>query len=89
MLYYLGIDILAQGCRNKQIANHLFISESTIKSHLYALYKKLQVSSRLEAILYYYHNSGQLNPVPATSLSERPTELHAGAAQASDSRIAS
>lgn len=45
---------VAQGHRNRQIAQELFVSESTIKSHLYAVYKKLQISSRLEATLYYY-----------------------------------
>jgi DNA-binding NarL/FixJ family response regulator len=51
------LGLVAQGYRNKQIADRLFVCESTIKTHLYTLYKKLQISTRLEAVLYYYHRS--------------------------------
>lgn len=37
---------VAKGYRNKQIADHLFISESTVKVHMKSLLKKLQVASR-------------------------------------------
>ena len=43
---------LTQGSSNKEIANQLFISEKTVKSHLNAIFKKLNVSRRLEAVLY-------------------------------------
>jgi len=38
-----------RGLSNEGIAQRLFVSEHTIKSHLYSAYKKLGVSSRLEA----------------------------------------
>ena len=40
--------LLAQGLRNKEIADKLFISTDTIKKHLYNTFQKLQVSNRLE-----------------------------------------
>ncbi|MFF1612329.1 response regulator transcription factor [Amycolatopsis sp. NPDC058278] len=42
---------LSQGFSNRQIARRLGMSEATVKSHLYAAYRKLGVSSRSEAII--------------------------------------
>ena len=46
------LRLLGKGCTNKEIAQDLFISEKTVKSHLSRIFKKLNVSRRLEAILY-------------------------------------
>lgn len=46
------LSILSTGCTNKEIAKTLFISEKTVKSHLNSVYKKLNVTRRLQAILY-------------------------------------
>ncbi|MBW1939368.1 MAG: response regulator transcription factor [Deltaproteobacteria bacterium] len=45
------LHLLIKGFTNKEIANDLFISEKTIKSHLNKIFKKLNVSRRLGAIL--------------------------------------
>ena len=37
---------IAEGKSNKEIASELFISLSTVKTHINNLYKKLDVSSR-------------------------------------------
>ena len=44
-------ELLLQGKSNKQIALALGISASTVEYHLKNIYKKLQVSSRTEAVL--------------------------------------
>ncbi len=46
------LNLLIKGSTNKEIAQNLFISEKTVKSHLNKIFKKLNVSRRLEAILY-------------------------------------
>ena len=44
--------ILTKGCTNKEIGRTLFISEKTVKSHLNSIFRKLNVTRRLQAILY-------------------------------------
>lgn len=45
-------DALAGGGSNREIARDLFISETTVKTHLGQIYAKLGVQSRVEAALY-------------------------------------
>lgn len=44
-------SLLSEGLTNKQIAQALFISEKTVKSHLNSIFKKLNVRRRFEAIV--------------------------------------
>ncbi|HZP92269.1 MAG TPA: response regulator transcription factor [Burkholderiales bacterium] len=44
------LQLLAEGKSNRSIAQSLFISESTVKSHLKSLFTKLDATSRAEAI---------------------------------------
>ena len=46
------ISYLMVGCRNREIARTLSISEQTVKNHLRAIYDKVGVSDRLELVLY-------------------------------------
>ena len=43
---------LAQGDANKQIAQHLHITENTVRSHVSTILRKLGVQSRTQATLY-------------------------------------
>ena len=40
------------GARNKVIASHLCISEHTLRNHLTGIYAKLELSNRLELVMY-------------------------------------
>jgi DNA-binding NarL/FixJ family response regulator len=44
------LTLLAEGLVNKQIAERLGISEHTVKTHLAAIYERLEVSNRAEAV---------------------------------------
>ena len=45
------ISIVVKGKSNQEIASTLFIEESTVKSHLKSIFKKIKVSSRSELIV--------------------------------------
>lgn len=44
------LQLLVAGLANKEIATSLHVSESTVKNHLHALYSKLGVESRSQAV---------------------------------------
>jgi DNA-binding NarL/FixJ family response regulator len=46
------LRLLTQGKSNKEIARALFIGDRTVKSHLSAIFQKLDVSDRTQAALY-------------------------------------
>ena len=45
------LTLLSGGYRNKELASMLGIKEQTVKMHLYRLFQKLQVRSRMAAVL--------------------------------------
>jgi two-component system NarL family response regulator len=44
------LKLLARGRSNKEIGSDLFISETTVKTHVRSVFTKLHVMSRTEAI---------------------------------------
>jgi DNA-binding NarL/FixJ family response regulator len=48
--------LAATGCRNKEIADKLFIAEGTVKIHLHNIYEKVKVSRRAELIRYAHEH---------------------------------
>jgi len=50
------VGLVASGYRNKEIANKLFISEQTVKTHLSNVFQKLEINDRLELALYAMRN---------------------------------
>lgn len=50
------LSVLASGAKNEEIADKLFISPHTVKTHLYAIYRKIKVSNRLQAVLWASKN---------------------------------
>jgi DNA-binding NarL/FixJ family response regulator len=55
------VALVAQGFKNKEMAEKLFISEQTVKNHLHNIFDKLGVSDRLELALYAIHRNLHIN----------------------------
>lgn len=48
---YEVLKLIAQGHSNKEIAERLFVSVNTIKSHIQKIFEKLEVQNRTQAIV--------------------------------------
>ena len=59
------VALVAQGYKNKEMAEKMFISEQTVKNHLHNIFDKLGVSDRLELALYAIHKGLHLAAEPA------------------------
>jgi two-component system nitrate/nitrite response regulator NarL len=51
------VALVAQGYKNKEMAEKMFISEQTVKNHLHNIFDKLGVSDRLELALFAIHHN--------------------------------
>jgi len=58
------VALVAQGYKNKEMAEKMFISEQTVKNHLHNIFDKLGVSDRLELALYAIHKGLHLAGEP-------------------------
>jgi len=48
------LELLAKGLLYKEIAGQLFISQETVRKHVYHIYEKLHVNNRVEAINKFF-----------------------------------
>ena len=46
------LRLVAKGLNNREVAKQLFISENTVKNHVRNILEKLQLHSRMEAVMY-------------------------------------
>ncbi|GGP99390.1 helix-turn-helix domain-containing protein [Streptosporangium pseudovulgare] len=58
------MELIATGRSNGQIAQHLFLSEKTVKNHVNRIYAKLGADCRMTAIGLWRQRSGK-GDVPA------------------------
>jgi DNA-binding NarL/FixJ family response regulator len=55
------IALIGEGIKNKEIADRLFISETTVRHHLTSIFDKLGVADRVELLIYAFRH-GLANP---------------------------
>ena len=49
------LGLIAKGMSNQEIANQLFISEHTVKTHVSNLLRKLKFSDRVQLVIFAFH----------------------------------
>lgn len=55
------VKLMARGCSNNEIAAALFVSQTTVKTHVARIFDKLGVRDRLQAVILAYE-SGFIRP---------------------------
>lgn len=50
------ISLVSEGLKNKQVAKRLAVSETTVSHRLSSIFSKLEVSDRLELVIYAFRN---------------------------------
>jgi DNA-binding NarL/FixJ family response regulator len=60
------VQLAVEGLSNREIAPRLDLSEHTVKNHLFHIFDKLGVSSRVELVLYAVTNHENTPPITAT-----------------------
>ncbi|MFC1869178.1 LuxR C-terminal-related transcriptional regulator [Thermodesulfobacteriota bacterium] len=50
------LSLIAVGAKNEDIAEKLFVSANTVKTHVYNIFKKIDVTNRLQAALWAAKN---------------------------------
>ena len=51
------VDLICKGMKNKSIAEKLFITETTVRHHLTSIFNKLDITSRLELVIYAFRHN--------------------------------
>ena len=75
------VSCVAKGLRNGEIAKQLNMSEHTVKHHLFRIFEKLGLSSRVEVALYactqdQSHAAVLRSPMPTAGCTRRSSEVH-------------
>ncbi len=66
-------ELVTKGLSNKEVANQLFVTEKTVKFHLTNIYKKMNVKSRAQLIVWCMPHLGFIEKEdrqPAASIHE-------------------
>lgn len=50
------IELVADGCSNREIASQLFLSEGTVRNYLSIILEKLELRDRTQLAVFYYKN---------------------------------
>ena len=60
------LRLVATGSENEEIADQLFITETTVRHHLTSIFEKLKVNSRLELVVHAFREKLVELPVEQT-----------------------
>lgn len=51
------VFLVLKGSTNREIGDVLYISETTVKKHVYNIYNKLQINSRFQLLTYHFSSN--------------------------------
>lgn len=51
------VELICTGLKNRDIADKLFITETTVRHHLTSVFNKLDITSRLELVIHAFKNN--------------------------------
>ncbi len=77
-------ELVTKGLSNKEVASQLFVTEKTVKFHLTNIYKKMNVKSRAQLIVWcmphlnFAEEVTENNQAPAAQASANPNTIPAG-----------
>src|SRR5579864_6433769 len=66
-------ELVSKGLSNKEVANQLFVTEKTVKFHLTNIYKKMNVKSRAQLIVWCLPHLGFVENEQRASAQAAPT----------------
>ncbi len=76
-------ELVSKGLSNKEVANQLFVTEKTVKFHLTNIYKKMNVKSRAQLIVWclphlgFVENETRQEPVAPAAAAFNPAAAQA------------
>jgi DNA-binding NarL/FixJ family response regulator len=71
------VNLICRGLKNKDIADKLFITETTVRHHLTSIFEKLGTKNRLELVVYAFKNSLEELPVSPGIISREMAAIDA------------
>jgi LuxR family transcriptional regulator, positive regulator of biofilm formation len=83
-------ELVTKGMSNKEVANQLFVTEKTVKFHLTNIYKKMNVKSRAQLIVWCLPHIGfvEKEEITAPAAAASNTAANAGTIPAGSAPIA-
>ncbi len=84
-------ELVSKGLSNKEVANQLFVTEKTVKFHLTNIYKKMNVISRAQLIVWCLHHLGFFEAEAKTDINQTakaPADTAIGTIPAGNSTVA-
>lgn len=72
------VRLVSYGLSNREIASELGLSQHTVKNHLFNIFNRLGVSSRVEVVLYAMNNSSLSQSSPEQDPPHDPLDSESG-----------
>src|ERR1035437_6421739 len=71
-------ELVTKGLSNKEVANQLFVTEKTVKFHLTNIYKKMNVKSRAQLIVWCLPHFGFVEEKEKPVIDSNPNAINMG-----------